>query len=40
MSHRPTRIFPMSIAEFVVSAAGTALTIYAVGAVLGVRFFG
>ena len=38
MTRRHTHIFPMSLGEFVVSAVGTCLAIYAIGAVMGVSF--
>lgn len=39
MTRRSVR-YPMSIGEFIVSAACTALTFYAVGSVMGVQWFG
>lgn len=40
MRSRNPGIFPMSIAEFIVTTFGVALTIYVVGAIMGVRWFG
>ena len=39
-AHRNPRIFPMTLAEFTVSAVGTCLAIYAIGAVMGVPWLG
>jgi hypothetical protein len=39
MNRRPY-VFPITAAEFVVCTAGTVLTIWVVGAIMGVRFFG
>jgi len=41
MTTRPAHpILPITLAEFAFSAAGTALAIYAIGAVMGVQWFG
>jgi hypothetical protein len=36
----PRPIFPLSVAEFIACTFGTALTIYVVGLVMGVQWFG
>jgi len=33
------KVFPISVGEFAITVLGTALTIYSVAAVFGVRFF-
>lgn len=40
MTYRNPRLFPITLAEFVLSSIGTALAIYAIGAVMGVQWFG
>ena len=40
MTYRNPKIFPITLPEFVLCSIGTALAMYAIGAVVGVQWVG